>query len=67
MTKVLSAAKLHSHQIGIIISFLKLKFDIAGYPNFTKDICMMIGKKPSLFYTATWLVITPCLLLVRLA
>ena len=36
----------------------------AGYQNFADDIKLMIGKKPNIYFRATWIFFAPLILLV---
>ena len=52
----------------ITVSFLE-SIAIAwvyGLPHFNSDIMMMLGFRPNVYWQATWLVITPSLLIVSL-
>ena len=38
---------------------------LTGYSRFARDIEVMLGHKPNIFFKACWLVITPVVIMVR--
>ena len=37
-----------------------------GLNKFSEDICMMLGRKPNIYFKATWVFVTPALIIVSI-